>query len=134
MTVIKGTTIFNADGTVRRTVFDEVVTIKPGDAVYVDIATGEVRIVNEDTPLDPGRWKCGNPRCHWVGKDYLTAPDPFNPDDVLTACPECREAEHLLDVCDVAGCTNQSGCGFPSPRGYRRTCGKHASEANWGRE
>ena len=31
--------------------------------------------------------------------------------------------------CDEPGCRERANCGWPSPTGYRRTCGKH-TEAN----
>jgi hypothetical protein len=33
----------------------------------------------------------------------------------------CKEAQ-----CDEPGCTEQRTCGFPTDKGYRNTCGKHA--------
>jgi hypothetical protein len=27
--------------------------------------------------------------------------------------------------CDEPGCEKHAGCGWPSPNGYRRTCGQH---------
>lgn len=28
-------------------------------------------------------------------------------------------------LCDEIGCDHEATCGFPTPEGYRRTCGKH---------
>lgn len=33
------------------------------------------------------------------------------------------------EMCDEPGCTEPTSCGFPTPNGYRRTCGKHYREA-----
>lgn len=29
------------------------------------------------------------------------------------------------DTCDEPGCDQRTSCGFPTPNGYRRTCGAH---------
>ncbi len=45
--------------------------------------------------------------------------------------PRCTcEPEHvwpcaILPRCDEPGCDAETSCGFPSPTGYRRTCGRH---------
>lgn len=31
----------------------------------------------------------------------------------------------LLGICDEPGCYKSAGCGWPSPDGYRHTCGQH---------
>jgi hypothetical protein len=30
------------------------------------------------------------------------------------------------DKCDEPGCSKRTSCGFPTPNGYRRTCGEHS--------
>lgn len=30
-----------------------------------------------------------------------------------------------INACDEPGCTREATCGFPTPSGYRRTCGEH---------
>lgn len=40
---------------------------------------------------------------------------------------------HPLDkeeMCDEPGCKEPTSCGFPTPNGYRRTCGEHYRAAN----
>lgn len=54
----------------------------------------------------------------------LSAPDPFNPGDMLRACPKCRE-QSLVGACDEPGCRLEAFCGTPTAAGYRRTCSKH---------
>ena len=44
-------------------------------------------------------------------------------------CPHCI-MEHVwpcptIPRCDEPGCDNEASCGWPSPTGYRRTCGDH---------
>jgi len=44
-------------------------------------------------------------------------------------CPHCV-MEHVwpcptIPRCDEPGCDNETSCGWPSPAGYRRTCGVH---------
>ena len=39
--------------------------------------------------------------------------------------PACRAAEQFENMCDEPGCNREATCGWPSPSGYRRTCGDH---------
>lgn len=76
------------------------------------------------------RWQCKS--CSWEGtdKDLLKAPSPFNPDDELTACPDCQAVEDFDEMCEIDGCDNYASCGWPSySRRYVRSCGKHMREA-----
>jgi hypothetical protein len=78
------------------------------------------------------RWRCL--ACNTITEqdDLLHAPSPFDPDIVLTACPECRAVwdETGEDLCDEPNCDRPTVCGWPTPEGgYRRTCNRHA---NWG--
>jgi hypothetical protein len=37
-----------------------------------------------------------------------------------------QDPHQLTDgLCDEPGCKERSTCGFPTPSGYRRTCGEH---------
>lgn len=56
--------------------------------------------------------------------EALSAPNPFQEGVTIEACPKCREMT-LVECCDEPGCNQQASCGFPSPGGYRRTCGNH---------
>jgi len=70
--------------------------------------------------------------CEWCGPeaDALTAPNPFDPDDIILGCPSCKGAQTLVGACEKDGCTYESSCGFPTTDGYMRTCGKHYRELN----
>jgi hypothetical protein len=70
---------------------------------------------------------CDDRRCGWHGEDteMLTAPNPFNPEFNIHACPKCREIGVLSQACDEPGCWKASTCGTPTAAGYRRTCGRH---------
>ena len=69
-------------------------------------------------------------RCDWHGDvdDILTAPNPFNPTEELQGCPKCEEVNTIRVACDEHGCWEVATCGWPSPSGYRRTCGKHMEQ------
>lgn len=73
------------------------------------------------------KWKCQE--CAVVVSEYLVAPNPFDATDSIIGCPNCKSVNSLLEVCDEPGCAEYSSCGFPTPTGYRRTCGKHYQEA-----
>ncbi len=64
--------------------------------------------------------------CGWAGEytDVLKARNPFQKQDVLTACPKCRSMR-LETVCDHEGCKKFAGCGTLTEEGYRWTCFEH---------
>lgn len=79
------------------------------------------------------QWRCRT--CDRISLEpaLLTAPSPFDPDDILTGCPLCKGCdEGFAEICDEPGCTNEAGCGFPTGNGgdqwggYRRTCSQHS--------
>ena len=70
---------------------------------------------------------CTEGRCDWHGWDWemLSAPDPFNDGDTISACPACREINSVVVACDEPECWKEATCGMPTKAGYRQTCGKH---------
>lgn len=76
------------------------------------------------TTLTPDRWRCRE--CHSVTHevDMLHAPNPFDPEDILSGCPGCKTVDSWIELCDE--CDEQATCGTPtSDGGYRRTCYDH---------
>lgn len=76
------------------------------------------------------RWKCAE--CsHICGSDgLLEAPNPFDPEDIVYGCSECKAINSYEAACDEPGCDKSAGCGWPTADGgYRHTCGQH-----WKRE
>ena len=71
------------------------------------------------------RCKCQS--CDWIGDDseILCAPSPFDAEDTIYGCPNCGAVDGIVNACDEPGCNRNATCGWPSPDGYRRTCGKH---------
>lgn len=72
------------------------------------------------------RWGCTE--CDWNGADseLLVADNPFDADQLIHGCPDCKAVGSLESACDEPGCTRLSSCGFPTPAGYRRTCYDHS--------
>lgn len=56
----------------------------------------------------------------------LTAPNPFDPTEIVTGCPTCKSVDSLVAVCDEPGCDKEVSCGWGSPSGYRHTCYEHS--------
>lgn len=71
-------------------------------------------------------------RVCWRGtvKQVLRAQSPFDPEQEITACPNCKDDENLKAACDIEGCWNEATCGTPVPdaRRYVRVCGEHYRE------
>ena len=65
--------------------------------------------------------------CNWQGQlgDQLSAANPFEPDEMLYACPKCKSME-LTQACEHEGCWKEATNGGPGPDGkYRRACSEH---------
>lgn len=79
------------------------------------------------------RWQCDN--CNWIGTqaEFLTAPNPFDTDLSILGCPACKDVGDFIALCDEAGCNAPVTCGWPSPGGYRHTCGAHSQDTFVGR-
>ncbi len=71
------------------------------------------------------RYRCVN--CDVISNEsaLLTAPNPFDATEIITGCPVCKSVDALVPVCDEPGCIKDVSCGWPSPAGYRHTCGTH---------
>jgi hypothetical protein len=72
-----------------------------------------------------GQWRCRQCGMLNAAMDLLHAPSPFRSDEELIACGSCKSCEGFDLLCDEPGCTDIAHCGWLSPAGYRRTCGKH---------
>lgn len=76
------------------------------------------------------RWSCKE--ClKWIGAtgELLTAPNPFDPDDTIYGCPQCKSIDSMIQVCDEPGCTSVASGGTPHPGGYKMHCHKHPPTA-----
>lgn len=74
---------------------------------------------------DARKVKCQE--CDWVGfvAEVLTAPNPFNAEDSVNGCPQCKSVDSITYACDEPDCWREVSCGTPTPEGYRSTCGEH---------
>jgi len=74
--------------------------------------------------------RCTN--CNWVGpgESLLFAVNPFNVEETIHGCPECKQCTEGFDaLCYIEGCKELGGCGFPTnAHGYLFTCHKHYEE------
>lgn len=72
--------------------------------------------------------KCVCEECRWQGtmNQLLKAPNPFDADDQIVACPNCKTISSSVRVaCMFAGCFEVATCGTPTSDGYQHLCGKH---------
>jgi hypothetical protein len=74
---------------------------------------------------------CDN--CNWRGdaEEVLEAPNPFEPDDLLIACPKCKTVNEISCACIADNCWKPASCGTPTVGGYIHTCGKHAPRVQY---
>jgi hypothetical protein len=77
---------------------------------------------------------CGNWRCGWAGSsdDLLYAPNPFEPDDTIRACPKCKDIDNSLHTaCEIDGCKRYGEGGYPLADGrYVWRCFEHRPAAD----
>jgi len=76
-----------------------------------------------ELPEAPERWYCEE--CNEVSTEYLTAPNPFDADDIVTGCPICHSVGSLIAACWK--CNRPAGMGTPDSKVYRyiQTCFEH---------
>lgn len=80
---------------------------------------------------DWDKWRC-NCGAEFYSHQMLHAPSPFDPDDTLYACPECKTVEQPEELCSEPGCKNEATCGTPfGQAGYKRHCHLHPPKAPW---
>ena len=77
--------------------------------------------------IEKNKMRCQEQRCGWTGKraDLLKAVSPFEPDEEITGCPNCKGIDCMDLVCDEPGCCALVSCGTPTAEGYRHTCVMH---------
>lgn len=72
------------------------------------------------------RWICTE--CDYVSGTYLTGPNPFDPDDEIIGCVNCKSVDSLVAACWK--CDRRAGIGTTASTEYRyiQTCGEHNPE------
>ena len=75
------------------------------------------------------KWLCEI--CDATTSTVLTAPNPFDPDDIVVGCPNCRSVGTMVQCCQVEGCGRRADSGNPGGYGYRyfHACWRHAPKA-----
>lgn len=71
------------------------------------------------------KWVCSECGCRCFAGDILLATNPFCAEEDIAGCPSCKDINTLRLACDHPGCWEPSSCGYPTDKGYRRTCHKH---------
>lgn len=68
--------------------------------------------------------------CSWKGreKDLLRVINPFDAEEIIQGCPDCKGADSCKRVCDAIDCWELATCGTPTSDGYRITCSRHKPE------
>jgi predicted nucleic acid-binding Zn-ribbon protein len=74
------------------------------------------------------RWQCNDCGEIYDDPELLTAPNPFDDSLIIVGCPNCKSVGDFMEICDEPNCNRPASCGFPTPDGYRRTCGDHMRE------
>lgn len=75
------------------------------------------------------KWKCCSCDGISIEADLLEAINPFDETMKITGCPICKDVVGFTEICDEPECIRDASCGFPTPDGYRRTCGDHMRAA-----
>jgi hypothetical protein len=75
--------------------------------------------------MSPHQLRCGQCKHVFAVCDALRAPNPFDANDTILACPTCHDIYFIRRVCDEPGCNEVVSCGTPTKTGYRQTCSAH---------
>ena len=69
---------------------------------------------------------CGN---IFHDDDMLRAYQPFRDGETVYGCPNCKEIEELVGICEAPGCKEDATVGQRWPDGeYRKTCWFHRED------
>ena len=80
------------------------------------------------TPTPPERRVICD-ECSWRGTDsqILRAANPFDTEDTIDGCPECKAVSKIHAVCDEPNCWSSVACGRWTDDGYRLMCSEHGA-------
>lgn len=74
----------------------------------------------------PTKFICGECRHRYTDDEMLCAPNPFDLEDRVYGCPNCRSVDQEILVCDEPKCWKPVCCGSKDAKGvYRNTCHEH---------
>ena len=78
-----------------------------------------------ELPEGPKKYTCSE--CDHLTMEPLSAVNPFDSQDTITGCPNCKQAESLKVACMALGCQREASSGTPGGWGYRYAwlCWKH---------
>ena len=82
-----------------------------------------------NTPPKEEKFRCKTCNMVTLIGDLLSAPNPFDPCDVIHGCPKCREVWLFDALCEIPGCRELVAGGIPfDDGGYGFYCSKHLRE------
>lgn len=68
---------------------------------------------------------CHECRSICTKEELLSAPNPFEENEIIHACPKCKAVEAYFLLCEVEGCPNSASSGYPVEGGYLQVCYDH---------
>lgn len=71
------------------------------------------------------RFKCEDCWSIVTSDRLLRAESPFDPDDEIVGCPECKSIVGFISLCHETGCSEQASMGKSTEDGYVNSCHKH---------
>ena len=80
--------------------------------------------------IEKNKLMCGECDHFCTSTEILKATNPFDQDDTLIFCPNCKSVNTMICICDEPGCLSKATCGTPSADGYRNTCLLHFRPIN----
>ncbi len=72
------------------------------------------------------KWQCKECKKHHLESELLKAANPFDAEQVVWGCTECKCVDCFDEICDEPECKQPASCGFPEKEDYRRTCYQHS--------
>lgn len=71
------------------------------------------------------RYRCDMCDHMFSDDDILIGKNPFIPSFSICGCPNCKEIEHFIILCDIDGCKEEPCGGKPTRHGYKTLCSAH---------
>lgn len=71
------------------------------------------------------KYRCNECGDYCEDKELLVATNPFDGEEMIYGCPQCKCVNEMVRVCDHAGCRDDATCGMPTEKVYKHLCGFH---------
>ncbi len=71
------------------------------------------------------RYRCNDCNHVFTDDEVLVGKNPFQEEYTIYGCPNCKEVEDFIPLCQWGECSNHASAGIPYEDDYYHVCGDH---------